>query len=259
MWRYGTHTFGVRSTAVALSLSVHAGLFWQYAEEIWPATAAVEGPVIVARLSLPAPLEAPAHTKPPTPRAEMKPLVETKPIAKPIEKTVVKIKPTQTLALAEPARSEAIAEAIVQIAEPELAEEVEAIQDPVSERTEEVGRLAQPMALALAQPAAPVSAEPTLEEVVENLQHYLAELRAAIAAQKQYPAMARRRGIEGEVKVSFTLLADGNVRDLQVSGGPRPLRKAARQAVHRALKLPSPPEGVPLPMPVQYAMNFTLE
>ena len=247
MLRYGTHTLGVRGTAVLLSVAVHAALFWQYRDALWTTPAAAERPVIVARLSLPAPAETLAPKKPPAEKPR-KPVVKPKPVAKPSPKPRPKPKALQPVPVAEvskPAEPEPLP--IEQTVEPEPTPEANPQQ------------ASSPSALALTEPAAPiVSEQMSNDEALEVLQHYLAELRAAIAAQKQYPALARRRGIEGEVKVTFTLLADGSVRDLRVSGGPRPLRSAARQAVRRAVQLPPPPAGVPSPMPVQYAMNFTL-
>lgn len=233
--------------AVVLSVAVHAAMFWQYRDALWSTPSAAERPAIVARLSVPAPAEtsAPQQAKPvSTPEAKS----ESKPRPKPLPK-VVTPQPVPVVAVSNPVEPAPRSEPVEQVAEPEVLE-------PIAESRPL--QTSEASVLALAEAVAPVVGQLSEEEAIEALQHYLAELRAAIAAHKQYPALARRRGIEGEVKVSFTLLADGSVRDVRVSGGPRPLRSAARQAVHRAAQLPPPPAGVPSPMPVQYAMDFSL-
>ncbi len=49
----------------------------------------------------------------------------------------------------------------------------------------------------------------------------------------KYPLMAQRRGIEGHVKVLFTITADGRIDDIQVldSSPPRMFDSAVRQAM----------------------------
>ncbi len=86
---------------------------------------------------------------------------------------------------------------------------------------------------------------------------YLARLLEHIDGHKFYPRGARRRGLEGRIKVSFRLLEDGGIRDLQVSGENRALRKAAEQAIQRALPLPPPPGTVRL-QPVNFDMEYRL-
>jgi len=62
---------------------------------------------------------------------------------------------------------------------------------------------------------------------------YKAELRAAIEANKRYPAMARRLRREGRVVVRFVVHADGRISDIAVAqgSGTRILDRAALRAV----------------------------
>jgi periplasmic protein TonB len=46
---------------------------------------------------------------------------------------------------------------------------------------------------------------------------YLAELQRAIARHRFYPRDARRRGLEGEVAISFVIQADGRITDVRVA------------------------------------------
>ena len=97
------------------------------------------------------------------------------------------------------------------------------------------------------------------ETVQHERESYLQRLLALIDSHKFYPRSARRRGTEGEIQVAFYLHKDGNISDLQISGGSKILRSAAKQAVQQALSLPPPPESMPLQEPVRFAMVYRLD
>lgn len=87
---------------------------------------------------------------------------------------------------------------------------------------------------------------------------YLRTLFAHIEAHKFYPPSARRRQLEGQVRVAFTIDASGGISDLQVAEGHPQLEEAARQTVRSALPLPLPAGGVTLPFSLSYRMDFRL-
>lgn len=87
---------------------------------------------------------------------------------------------------------------------------------------------------------------------------YLKNLLTHIEGHKYYPSSARRRGMEGNIEVSFELLSNGTFRDLKTSGGPLILRKAAEQAITKALPFEMPPPEVNCPIYVSYVMQFEL-
>lgn len=87
---------------------------------------------------------------------------------------------------------------------------------------------------------------------------YLAVLMAHIERYKFYPRAARRRGLEGEVVVSFTLQADGRISGLQTNGGHRLLNRAAREALEAAQPLPEPPATMVLPSELTFAIRYQL-
>lgn len=62
---------------------------------------------------------------------------------------------------------------------------------------------------------------------------YFAALLKAIEAHKVYPRRAQRLGIQGRVRVAFSLLADGRIADVRVgsSSGSSLLDRAAMEAV----------------------------
>lgn len=80
-----------------------------------------------------------------------------------------------------------------------------------------------------------------------------------IEAKKTYPTVARRRNMEGKIEVSFNLSCDGKVSKLTIKGPHGLLRKAAGKAIDAAQPLPQPPSQIKCPMPIHYAMAYTLE
>ncbi len=88
---------------------------------------------------------------------------------------------------------------------------------------------------------------------------YLSQLMAHIEKHKWYPKAARRRGIEGDVSVHFTVLPDGSVEALRVGDSAEVLTKAVRQAVEDASPMPKPPASLHCPLPCQFKMRFSLD
>ena len=103
--------------------------------------------------------------------------------------------------------------------------------------------------------------KPALDQMaLENeRESYLLRMLAHIDNHKYYPRKARRRGIEGEIKIVFYLHKDGSISDLQVSGGSKVLRRAAKKAVQKALALPSPPESMHLQEQIRFGMVYRLD
>ena len=92
------------------------------------------------------------------------------------------------------------------------------------------------------QPPKPVVPTYTPQQIVTAEQKYLGELRQVLAkhAQNTYPRRAKRRNWESEVTVSFVLLANGNISDLQivVKAGKREIfNEAALDIFRKNLKM----------------------
>jgi TonB family protein len=60
------------------------------------------------------------------------------------------------------------------------------------------------------------------------------------------------------IRVSFVLLDNGQIKDLEVKDGHGVLRQAALEAVKSALPMPTPPPKVNCPLQVNYGMEFRL-
>lgn len=89
-------------------------------------------------------------------------------------------------------------------------------------------------------------------------QHYFSKLLTHIETYKYYPQAAHRRGLSGSIDISFTLLGDGAIKELALSGGPVLLQRAAKQAVQQALPMPLPPSEVEMPVQVSLVMQYQL-
>lgn len=92
---------------------------------------------------------------------------------------------------------------------------------------------------------------------VDALAAYVALVRQRIEERKHYPAMARRRGLEGRVTIRIAIAPDGSVeRASAVGGGVDFFVRAALEAVERAAPLPPPPPGFgDLEVTVRYELD----
>ena len=230
MSRQGQISFFV---AAGISLAVHAtaAVYFGHYPSRQAAAPPSSAPTLQLSLAVTRPAAPQAVPEPePAPQPETRP--RPKPTPKPAPKPVAKPKPRPQ----PPPRTPPVAE-VAETAQPVLE------QTAAAARTETVADK-------------PVLAQVALVNQREN---YLARLLAHIDSHKFYPRSARRRGVKGEVSVSFYLLRDGTIRDLQVTGGSKLLRQAARQAVHNALSLPQPPEKMGLQEPIRFGMVYRLE
>ena len=108
--------------------------------------------------------------------------------------------------------------------------------------------------------SAPIDNIPQINEGIIRWEQerYLSDVMAHIEHNKWYPKIARRMGVEGEVKVRFVLNADGSAQDLHIENGPETLMAAARKTVERSMPLPRPPEKVDCPIECEFLMRFSL-
>ncbi|MDX2477089.1 MAG: TonB family protein [Gammaproteobacteria bacterium] len=101
-----------------------------------------------------------------------------------------------------------------------------------------------------------VAKNPATESVIVN---YFSLLQAHIESRKYYPRSARKQGIEGQVEVSFRLLKNGAVDEIQCNGAHRVLTNAASRAIKKSLPLPVPPSVIDLPKTIHFSMHYDLK
>jgi TonB family protein len=107
----------------------------------------------------------------------------------------------------------------------------------------------------------------SIDSAVNSSKSYTAEdkyvkvnfayIRDLIQKDTAYPHMAKKRGLEGKVVVSFTVCADGEAQDITIteSSGFEILDRNAVEAVKKASPFPKPPVKATLIIPVVYKLN----
>jgi len=82
-------------------------------------------------------------------------------------------------------------------------------------------------------------------------------IRDIIQKNTSYPHMARKRGWEGKVVVSFIVCIDGSAKDMAIkkSSGIDVLDRSALEAIKKASPFPKPPAEAVLIIPVVYKLN----
>jgi periplasmic protein TonB len=97
--------------------------------------------------------------------------------------------------------------------------------------------------------------KPKVDLAAEKHSFY-AQLRNAIQKNLRYPPAARRRGMEGEVAVRFTIFNDGSIRNISVQHGEEIFHNAAKAAVASSAGI-NIPKNLTDSLPLE--MDLTLE
>lgn len=176
----------------------------------------------------PAPVEAPEPPEPAPP--EPAPIVPPKPPQPAPAPEPTSVAPPEPASVAPPAPDASEPAPVAAAAPPAVAPELAAA------------------------PLPPVEAGPSPEEL---LARYEAELRQRIAAHKRYPSLARRRGVEGTVRLVLSIDPDGRLTAVQSPGrAPLVLARAARRAAEQAAPFAPPPDGA---FRVELSLVFDLD
>lgn len=91
----------------------------------------------------------------------------------------------------------------------------------------------------------------------EEKNRFLSDIRNKIDRNKTYPHIAKRRGMQGSVKVSFTILPNGNVGNINVSG-PNAFHNSAKEAVQKSFPVSVKNAPISLPQSVSFTMHYRL-
>lgn len=171
---------------------------------------------------------------------------------------------------------------------PENVPQVQQQTRPVKRKTSEKPKPVEPVIIAAAE-TQPITEEHVIEEAIQEDQteefieetvaqnqlnnaptdptllnsektQYLEAIAAHLDKHKFYPRSARRRHIEGNVKVSFDLLQDGNILNLKIMTGHSALQKATTESINSSLPMPPRPESLLTlnTMTIEYSMQFSL-
>ncbi len=86
---------------------------------------------------------------------------------------------------------------------------------------------------------------------------FLSQIRAKINRAKSYPRIAQKRGMQGVVKVRFTILKNGRVGHISVSG-PKVFHNSAKRAVKKAFPINTKNAPLSLPTSVNLTLRYQL-
>lgn len=86
---------------------------------------------------------------------------------------------------------------------------------------------------------------------------FLVRVRQRINRNKSYPKAAKKRGMQGSVKVKFTILRNGKVAHISVSG-PTVFHASARRAIEKSFPIRTKNIPVSLPKTVSLTLRYQL-
>ena len=91
----------------------------------------------------------------------------------------------------------------------------------------------------------------------EYINNNLQKISKLLSDNLYYPRRARKRGIVGEVVVSFNILQDGSVNEVNViSSNSKILSKAARETIENLSgKFPKPSQDLSIQIPINYSLH----
>jgi len=96
-------------------------------------------------------------------------------------------------------------------------------------------------------------------DIASEKRAFFSSLRNNIQRNLRYPSAARRRGMEGEVGVHFTLLSNGEINGISVQRGEGIFHNAAIAAVNAASGIDIPKNLTDsLPMEIDLTLEFKL-
>jgi protein TonB len=104
----------------------------------------------------------------------------------------------------------------------------------------------------------PTPPPPPLNIEKEFLNAHLGEIRALLLQNMKYPKMAQKLKMQGEVRIAFSLDADGSVENVKVveSSGFEILDEDAVSLIEKtASKLPKPSKSVRITVPLSYILR----
>lgn len=82
-------------------------------------------------------------------------------------------------------------------------------------------------------------------------------LRTKIDRHKFYPRIAKKRRMEGSVKIRFTILANGNVSNISLNG-PKIFYNSARKAIRSAFPISAQKSPISLPTTINLTLRYEI-
>lgn len=89
-------------------------------------------------------------------------------------------------------------------------------------------------------------------------EQFFSLVKNKIDSNKEYPNSARRRGIEGSIKVKFQITKEGNVKDISILSGKKIFHKAVLNAINNSFPIKIPKELNSFPLYINLELKFNL-
>jgi periplasmic protein TonB len=135
---------------------------------------------------------------------------------------------------------------------------VQAISTPITPPTPLISSPAIQQPIQSLQAPAMAPSKPKTDTTSEK-RAFFNSLRATIQNHLHYPSAARRRGMEGEIDVRFTLANDGTINAISVQKGETIFHNAVKTAVSSASGIDIPKNLTDsLPMEIELTLEFKL-
>jgi len=91
----------------------------------------------------------------------------------------------------------------------------------------------------------------------EKVNKFYKKIRVKINQNKSYPKIAKRRGMQGSVKVTFTVLRSGKISNVHIKG-PKIFHNSARHAVQSAFPISVKNIPVSLPTTINVKLQYQI-
>lgn len=129
------------------------------------------------------------------------------------------------------------------------------VTNSVRDTNEHAGRAIP--AQTYARPSAEGSGNSDKKKEAAYIKDSFSYIRESVRKKVMYPRLARRMGWEGKVVIAFTILSDGNAKDVRVREGCGIdiLNNDAIEAVKKASPFPKPPVEAQVILPIVYKLN----
>lgn len=178
----------------------------------------------------------PVQTQPPKEQKKVvkKKVVKKREVVKKVEKEITKVVKKEKL-VEEPARE--VVEKVVQEEVPEVVEEPVEMQELAESEEEQTETLETSTPASDKAAVANVQKEFDSELMQAKRDMFMATLTKEINKNKTYPKSARRRGIEGNVEISFEICSNGNVDNITVISGKETFKKSAIEAIAKSFPI----------------------
>ncbi|AKF24091.1 hypothetical protein YH65_00715 [Sulfurovum lithotrophicum] len=179
--------------------------------------------------------------------AEEEPVVEEEPEPEPEPEPIVKEEPVVEKVIPEPVKPKVLPVPEVKKPKPkkkEIKKKKKVKKKKVRTRTAQSSRVG-------------VKRRGSGHASVSQKNRFLSTVRQRINQNKSYPRIAKRRGMQGSVKVRFTILSNGHVGNISISG-PKVFHSSARRAVEKAFPLSTKHIPVSLPKTVNLTLRYQL-